>query len=98
MPDGSHRSPDVECLCGEATAFQQGDKSSVAAYWVPFGIDGQENEVNVAHVAGSLQPLQGMVPVTEPKMNLRHRIWWNIAVARDRFQGIQHLQSFIGPA
>ena len=51
------RSPDVECRFGEGTALQQGHKSGMAANWIPFGIGRQENEVNVARVVGSIQPV-----------------------------------------
>jgi hypothetical protein len=82
----------------ETAAVNQADEARIAAAWIPLGIDGQENQVNVSHLISKLQPLHGLVPVAEAEMNLRHRIRWNEVIAGNRFQRGQHFKRFAGPS
>ena len=62
--------PRADGATREATACEEFAESRIAAAAIPLGIDGEEDQVHVAHGVGPIQPLEHPVRVAEPGMRL----------------------------
>src|SRR2546426_9737521 len=79
----------------EATASEESLESRVCSIGIPFGVDGQKYEMDITRGVGLVEPVEGHISLSQPRVDECQRIGRNVLRVRD---GLQRAQHFAGLA
>lgn len=82
----------------ETTPGDERDEARVGSKGIPFRIDRQVDEMDVAHGEGLVEPIEHRLALTETGMHQGHRIRRHVPLLGLAFQRSQHFSRFLRPA
>src|SRR5437867_1987799 len=62
----------------EATASEESLESRVCSIGIPFGVDGKKYEMDITRGVGLVEPVEGHISLSEPRVDECHRIRRNV--------------------
>src|SRR2546425_10578378 len=79
----------------EATASEESLESRVCSIGIPLGVDGQKYEMDITRGVGLVEPVEGHISLSEPRVDECHRIRRNVLRAGDGLQCAQHFSCLV---
>src|ERR1700743_716178 len=66
----------------------------VASERVPLGIDGKKDNMNIASIVATLEPLHGLIALSEAELHDCHGVWRHVSLLRDGEESVHDVLGF----